>query len=146
MNKSMLEYKTLGLLNINSMDLDEYARSPETKLKELSLSLKDKIHYLQKKVLTDKDTTSPIKEDQRLYYLKQSLMDLENNRQEGFELHKLLHKVNQRDKEKDCGTRELLEKFRNSLKTNDNQWKLVTDFMTELFEQNAQSMVQKDVN
>ena len=140
----MLERKTINLLDLNPQDLDEYTQNPDQKLKDLKTSLKEKINFLQKKCLY-KESSSAINEDQMLYYFKQGLSDLENNRSEGIELTKILNKVKHQNKAKGEGSRELLDKFKTSLKTNDQQWKLVTDFMTELFEQAIQCMARKDV-
>lgn len=141
----MLEKKTLHLLDISSQDLEEYNMNPEAKIKEFRASLKQKINYFEKKGAANKISDSVLKENQISYYFKQSLMDLENNRLEGMEIRKIIAKIKRKGNGKEAGAREIIDKFKNSLKTNDQQWRLVTDFMSELFEQVMQTMDRKDV-
>lgn len=141
----MIDKKTLELLNLTTQDIDEYIQNPAGKIKDLKTILKEKIGYLEKRQLSNTDPEPLLSDDQMSYYFKQSLIDLENNRLEGFEIHRLLETMKNKHKGKEHENHDLLEKFKNSLLTNNQQWKLVTDFMGELFEQVMHRMTAKDV-
>ena len=139
----MTDAQTLKLLDLTPNALEEYETAPERKLQALKDALKNKIAYLERRAAPASQSEVLLSDDQASYYFKQSLADLESSRLEGFELQRLMEKV--RAKGKDADNRELIDKFGASLATNNAQWKLVTDFMGELFEQMMQRMAAKDV-
>ena len=139
----MIDVQTLKLLDLTPRAIEEYLASPSTKLQALKETLKSKIAYLERRTAPVSQSEVLLSDDQSLYYFKQSLADLENSRIEGFELQRLAEKM--RIKGKDDDNRELCDKFHASLANNNAQWKLVTDFMAELFEQMMQRVSAKDV-
>lgn len=140
----MTDRETLRLLELTSQNMDDYLASPDSKLRDVKASLKAKIAYLEKRAATSAPPEVLLSDDQASYYFRQSLLDLENSRLEGFEIQRLLEKMKGKGKEAD--NRELAEKLSGSMATNNQQWKLVTEFMGELFDQVMQRLAARDVS
>ena len=139
----MSESDLFALLGLKNPEADAEHRDSDMSIEHLQKDLKQKQNHLEKKLVSSQKDELNINENQLFYYFNQCIADLENNKLEGIEINKLMNKIKKKSKAKE--TEGLMSKFKNSLKTNNNQWRFLIEFMNQLFGQMSLYLLEKDV-
>lgn len=140
----MIESELFALLGLKTFENELEQKDSEKQLELLQKDLKQQLSYFEKKRATAQKDELNINENQLFYYFNQCIADLENNKLEGIEINKLMNKIKKKSKIKD--NEGLVTKFKNSLKTNSNQWRFLIEFLNQLFGQMSLHLVEKDVS
>ena len=140
----MIESELFALLGLKTFENELEQKDSEKQLELLQKDLKQQLGYFEKKRATAQKDELNINENQLFYYFNQCIADLENNKLEGIEINKLMNKIKKKSKIKD--NEGLVTKFKNSLKTNSNQWRFLIEFLNQLFGQMSLHLIEKDVS